>query len=78
MFSFYYNCTNEILKGYCPYEHHEDSRKTYHNQIDTIEDGEKPNEEKIYELVCQNAITEEDKNYRKTLFRKYPGYPEDE
>ena len=28
-YAFYYQCTNLILKGYCPYEHVEDCRKAY-------------------------------------------------
>ena len=77
-FSFFFPWTNEILKGYCPYIHIEDCRKAYHHQINRIEDGEKPDEERLYAIVTQNAITEEEKNYRKMLFRKYPAYPEDE
>ena len=38
-YAFYFQCTNLILKGYCPYEHIEDCRKAYMTQIDYIERG---------------------------------------
>ena len=29
MYTFYYSCTNLILKDYCPFVHNEDFRKAY-------------------------------------------------
>ena len=77
MHAFYYSCTNEILKNHCPYEHQEDCRKAYHTQIQYVERGEKPDNERLDRIVTQNKITEESASYRKMLFRKYPAYPED-
>ena len=30
MYGHYYDCTNLILKGYCPYYHMNDARKAYY------------------------------------------------
>ena len=37
--AFYFNCTNLILKDYCPFEHVEDCRKAYFTQTEYIERG---------------------------------------
>ncbi len=37
--AFYLNCSNLILKNYCPFEHIEDCRKAYFCQTDYVERG---------------------------------------
>ena len=77
MFAFYYPCSNLILKNYCPFVHNEDCRKGYAMQMNQIEEGTQPDYEAIYEIVAQNAITDDERLYRKNLFRKYPTHPDD-
>ena len=42
-----------------------------------VEEGFKPDLEAINNIVIQNALNEEEKNKSLTLYRKYPGYPDD-
>ena len=78
MYSHYYDCTNEILKDYCPYHHQEDARKAYYEQIKYIEAGNKPDQTHIFNIVSQNALNDEEATHRKALYKKYPAHPDDD
>ena len=77
LFGFYYPCTNLILKNYCPFQHVEDVRKAYLIQIQSINEGVCPRQEAMENCAIQNATSEEEVNYRKTLLKKYQAWPDD-
>ena len=73
---FYYSpCINLIGKDWCPFQHIVDVRKAAQRQEEYFQNGEEPGEEVLHNIATQNAVTQEVKEYRIKLFRKYPLYP---
>jgi len=58
--------------------HINDCRKAYERQEEYFSNGEEPDEKVLHNICTQNAVTNDVKEYRIKLFRKYPSYPEPE
>ena len=76
--AFYNPCINLIKNNYCPYWHIEDCRKAYCVSEECFQNGQEPDEQTLLNIVTQNSLTTEDKQFKIKLFRKYPSYPDNE